>query len=78
MTIKQYTKRPLLYISIVLILVALFLGAKDSIDWYNQNVAYLSGNVASDVNIELVQKIVDSFNGYDVFINGIGYGNSGF
>ena len=78
MTVKQYIKKPLTYISIVIILIALFLGAKDSIDWYNQNLAYLSGNSASDVNLALVRKIVDSFSGYDVFINGIGYGNSGF
>lgn len=78
MIAKQYIKKPLLYISIVIILIALFLGAKDSIDWYNQNLAYLSGNVASDINLGLVRKIVNSFSGFDVFINGIGYGNSGF
>lgn len=78
MTVKQYLKKPLFCISFVVILIALFLGAKDSIDWYNQNLTYLSGNAAADVNLTMVQKIVELFNGYDVFINGIGYGNSGF
>lgn len=78
MVAKQYIKNPLLYVSVIIILIALFLGAKDSTDWYNQNLAYLSEKTASDVNLDLVQRTINLFNGYDVFINGVGYGNSGF
>lgn len=78
MAIKHYLKNPLLYISLIVVLVALFLGAQDSINWYYQNLKYLSGNVPSDVNLSAVQRSVDLFSGYDVFVNGIGFGNYGF
>lgn len=78
MMAKQSLKRPLLYISAAIILLALFWGAKDKIDWYNQNLSYLQSDLPSDVNTDAVQRIVDLFSGYDVFINGIGFGNSGF
>lgn len=78
MVVKCYLKKPLFYISFFLILIALFIGGKDQIEWYQQNLAYLSGNIPIDVNITSVQKVVDLFSGYDVFMNGIGYGNSGF
>ena len=78
MVVKYYQKKPLIYISLLVIIVALFLGAKDQIVWYYQNLEYLSSNAPSDVNISAVQRTVDLFSGYDVFINGIGFGNSGF
>lgn len=78
MMIRRQIKNPLLYISMILILVALFLGAKDLIEWYNQNLAYLNGSIPNDVNISAVQDTVELFSGYDVFMNGIGFGNSGF
>lgn len=78
MVVRRYLKKPLLYISLLIVLVSLFIGAKDRIEWYYQNLSYLSSNIPSDVNITAAQKIVDLFSGYDVFINGIGFGNSGF
>ncbi len=78
MVVKHYLKKTLIYVSFLVIIFALFLGAKDRIDWYYQNLEYLSSNIPSDVNISAVQRTVDLFSGYDVFINGIGFGNSGF
>ena len=78
MVLRQYFKKPLLYISLLIVLVSLFIGAKDRIDWYYQNLSYLSSNIPSDVNIAAARRVVDLFSGYDVFINGIGFANSGF
>ena len=78
MGIKYYIKKPLVYIFLFFVLASLFLGAKDQIEWYYQNLLYLYRDVPSDVNIIAVKKIIDLFSGYDVFMSGIGSVTSGF
>lgn len=74
---KIYTCSAKIYLSFVFVLVSLFIGAKDIIEWFIQNYTYLNGEIPADVNILAVQKTIDLFSGYDVFMNGIGLGNSG-
>ncbi len=64
--------------SFLIVQFALFMGAKDRIDWYFQNLSYLQGDTPTDISISAVQEIVNTFSGYDVFMNGIGMGNSGY
>ena len=76
--LNRMLRSPRLYISAILLLGTLFLGAKEIIEWYYQNWAYLHGNIPSDVNIEAVENIVNSMSGYNVFMNGIGMGGTGY
>ena len=75
--IGKYTASVKIYFSFFLILVSLFIGAKDIIEWFLQNYMYINGEMPTDVNSLAVQKVIDLFSGYDVFMNGIGLGNSG-
>ena len=75
--LKIYTYSAKIYLSFVLVLISLFIGAKDIIEWFIQNYMYLNGEIPTDVNILAVQKTINLFSGYDVFMNGIGLGNSG-
>ena len=70
-------KLPQLYFSMSIILTTLFVGAKDSIEWYYQNYTYLRNGMPSDVDPEAVEQIVNMTSGYNIFMSGIGLGNSG-
>lgn len=78
MTFRRYLKNPWIYISAAILIIALFFGAREGIEWYRQNLNWLSGECPPDVNITAVQEIVDHFNGYEVFMDGIGEGTSIF
>lgn len=76
--IKLYIRSYKFHISIFILVVALFLGAWDKMEWFFLNLKYTRGSVPADVNVNALKNIVDSFTGYDVFMNGIGLGNSGY